>query len=97
MRAFVAVRHMTLNLPQDVTSYELVQLRKDFEELKRDVEDILQDQNNINEDTRAQLDAISMALAELQARKPVKKAHGIYSIFKIIGNCLRLHGHNEMH
>ena len=73
MRAFVAVRHMTLNLPQDVTSSELAQLRNDFEELKRDVEDILHDQNDINEDTRAQLDAISMALAELQAKEPAKK------------------------
>ena len=33
----------------------------------------LSDQNDINEDTRAQLDAISMALAELQAKEPAKK------------------------
>ena len=59
--------------PADVT-----QLRKDFEELKLDIEDILHDQNDINESTRHQLEAISTALAELQAehrqqpkRKPI--------------------------
>lgn len=31
--------------------------------------DILADQNDINESTRAQLDAISIALAELQSSK----------------------------
>ena len=44
-------------------------LRKEFEEIKLDIEDILHDQNDINESTRAQLDAISTALAELQADK----------------------------
>jgi hypothetical protein len=46
--------------------------------LKLDIEDILHDQNDINESTRAQLEAISTALAELQAehrqqpkRKPI--------------------------
>lgn len=37
--------------------------------MKLDIEDILHDQNDINESTRAQLDAISTALAELQADK----------------------------
>ena len=32
------------------------------------IDDILADQNDINESTRAQLDAISTALAELQAK-----------------------------
>ncbi len=32
--------------------------------------DILADQNDINESTRAQIDAISEALAELQAKEP---------------------------
>ena len=45
-------------------------LRKDFEELKLDIEDILRDQNEINEDTRLQLDAISTALAVLQPKEP---------------------------
>ena len=66
MRAFVAIRRMATSLPN--TAADVVQLRKDFEELKLDIEDILHDQNDINESTRMQLDAISIALAELQAK-----------------------------
>ena len=73
MRAFTEFRRLAATLPVPNTNAEIVQLRKDFEELKRDVEDILHNQNDINEDTRAQLVAISMALAELQAREPAKK------------------------
>lgn len=72
MRAFVEFRHLAATLPLSIPS-DVVQLRKDFEELKRDVEEILHDQNDINEDTRAQLDAISMALAELQTKETAKK------------------------
>ena len=45
-------------------------LRKDFDESKLDIEDILRNQNEINEDTRLQLDAISTALAALQSKEP---------------------------
>ena len=78
MRAFTEFRKIatTLSLPSQPA--DLTQLRKDFEELKLDIEDILHDQNDINESTRAQLEAISTALAELQAehrqqpkRKPI--------------------------
>jgi hypothetical protein len=41
--------------------------------MKLDIEDILHDQNDINESTRAQLDAISTALAELQAKEPSQR------------------------
>ncbi len=66
MRAFVEFRHLASALPPSDPSADIAQLRKDFEELKLDIEDILHDQNDINEETRAQLDAISTALAELQ-------------------------------
>ncbi|MCR4837181.1 MAG: ORF6N domain-containing protein [Bacteroidaceae bacterium] len=69
MRAFVEFRHLASSLTIPTTSTEVVQLRKDFEELKLDIEDILANQNEINEDTRAQLDAISTALAELQPKE----------------------------
>lgn len=66
----------TLPLPN--TNADVIQLRKDFEELKLYIEDILHDQNDINESTRMQLDVISTALAELQSehrqlpkRKPI--------------------------
>ena len=71
MRAFVALRHLVATLPN--TTSDVAQLRKDFEELKLDIEDILRDQNEINEDTRLQLDAISTALAALQSKEPKPK------------------------
>lgn len=65
MRAFVEMRRR-VSAVSDAQS-DVVQLRKDFEELKQDIEDMLRDQNDINESTRAQLDAISTALSELQS------------------------------
>ena len=73
IRAFVEFRRLTKSLPTPTTYEDIAQLRKDFEELKLDIEDILHDQNDINESTRAQLDAISTALAELQANRPDNK------------------------
>ena len=66
MRAFVAYRHLA-ELPIAATYLEL---RKEVESVRAEVNDILADQNDINESTRAQLDAISLALAELQAKNP---------------------------
>ena len=70
---FVAIRRMAASLSKPEVNADVVQLRKDFEELKLDIEDILHDQNDINEATRAQLDAISAALAELQSKEPRQK------------------------
>ena len=70
MRAFVAIRRMAAALPS--AAADVIQLRKDFEELKLDIEDILADQNNINEDTRIQLELINQSLAALQATPPQK-------------------------
>lgn len=70
MRAFVEFRHLAAALPQYATASDLQQLRQDFEQLKQDIEGCLRDQNDINESHRAQLDAISTALAELQPREP---------------------------
>ena len=73
MRAFVEFRRMATTLALPNTAADVAQLRKDFEDLKLDIEDILHDQNDINEATRAQLDAISAALAELQSKEPRQK------------------------
>ena len=73
IRAFVEFRHMASTLSLPSTNADVAQLRKDFEELKLDIEDILRDQNDINEATRAQLDAISTALSELQSKEPRKR------------------------
>ncbi len=64
MRAFVAVRQMITTNP---VTLRLATLEKNFEELKQDLEEIFSDYNDINEDTRAQLEAINLALADLQA------------------------------
>ena len=49
------------------------ELQNSIDKLRNEVNDILADQNDINESTRAQLDAISKALAELQAGKHLQK------------------------
>lgn len=65
IRAFVAVRQMvTENSPLKRLSV----LEKNFNELKQDLEEIFADYNDINEDTRAQIEAINTTLAELQTR-----------------------------
>ncbi len=69
MRAFVAFRHLATQPLPDSNA----ELRRDIQAIRDEMNDILADQNDINEMTRAQLDAISEALAELQAdRKPGK-------------------------
>ena len=65
MRAFVTFNHLTLRpLPEDN-----IELRAEIQALRDQMNDILADQNDINETTRAQLDAISSALAELQSER----------------------------
>ena len=64
IRAFVSVRQMITANPM---AMRLATLEKNFEELKQDLEEIFSDYNDINEDTRAQLDAINIALADLQS------------------------------
>ena len=73
MRAFVAFRHLASQpLPESN-----VELRKEMQALRNELEEILSDQNDINEMTQAQLDAISEALAELQAKpRPQRKRIG---------------------
>jgi hypothetical protein len=49
------------------------ELRKEIKSIRKEMDEILADQNDINESTRAQLDAISTALSELQSREPRKR------------------------
>ncbi len=65
MRAFVAIRQM---IPDNSPLKRLSTLEKNFNELKQDLEKIFADYNDINEDTRAQIEAINTTLAELQAK-----------------------------
>lgn len=54
-------------------SCKFKQLRESVNQLKEYVEEILADQNDINEETQAQLDAISESLAELQVKKSASR------------------------
>ncbi len=69
MRAFVAVRQM-INLPK---RDKLAELQVEVEELKGYIEEVFADYNDINDDTRMQLELINQTLAELQAQKKLKE------------------------
>lgn len=73
MRAFVALRHLATQPLPDSNA----ELRKEIQALRSELEDILSDQNDINEMTQAQLDAISEALAELQAKPQTRQRQRI--------------------
>ena len=65
MRAFVAVRRLISNPPVDKNA----ELREELKKLKDYMEEIFADQNDINEDTRIQLELINQTLAELQVHQ----------------------------
>lgn len=74
MRAFVLFSEL-IATPMPESNNEL---RAEIKALRDEMNEILTDQNDINESTRAQLEAISTALAELQVehrkqsnRKPI--------------------------
>lgn len=72
MRAFVELRRLT---QLAAASYQ--ELQREINDVKEYIEDILKDQNDINEVHGAQIEAISIALAELQAKpkeKPLRPA-----------------------
>ena len=50
-----------------------MEIEKEIAHLREEMNDTLADQNDINESTRAQLDAISTALAELQMSERPKQ------------------------
>lgn len=75
MRTFVAIRQLIVNPPVD----RVGQLERQMQELKDYMEEVFADYNDINDDTRMQLELINQTLAELQAnniqrdtpRKPI--------------------------
>lgn len=68
MRAFVELRRLT-----QLASASYQELQREITEVKEYIEDILRDQNDINEEHGAQLEALSVALSELQAKKRSEK------------------------
>lgn len=65
MRAFIAIRQLISNPPAD----RLSALENRMEEFQNYIEEAFTDYNDINEDTRTQLELINQTLAELQAQK----------------------------
>lgn len=64
IRAFIAIRQLISSPP---TSH-IDELKNELKELKKYIEDVFADQNDINDDTRMQLELINQTLAELQVR-----------------------------
>lgn len=65
MRAFVAIRQMlSTPVPSPVEK-----LQQEVKELKEYIEEVFADYNDVNEDTRMQLELINETLAELQSNK----------------------------
>jgi hypothetical protein len=67
MRAFVYIRQMLFERPVN----EVKQLQHDVKALQEYIDDVFADYNDINEDTRMQLELINRALGELQMHKQV--------------------------
>lgn len=65
MRAFVTVRRLIGTSPTDRIS----NLEQEVAELKAYLEEVFTDQNDINEDTRIQLELINRTLAEMQVQR----------------------------
>ena len=74
MRAFVAVRQLIVS----PLGSEVKELKQEVKKLKEYIEEVFADYNDINEDTRMQLELINETLAELQVKnkelnKPMAK------------------------
>ena len=65
MRAFVAVRQLIASPRAD----KYTELQHEVKELKEYIEEVFADYNDINDDTRTQLELINQTLAELQTQK----------------------------
>ena len=73
MRTFTSIRNLILNSPKD----ELSGKKQELKALQKQIEEMFADQNDINEDTRIQLDLINEALAELQTKTKNNKRNEI--------------------
>jgi hypothetical protein len=69
VRAFVAIRQLVLNPPID----KVGELQNEVIALKEYIEEVFEDYNDINEDTRMQLELINETLAELQSKNKINQ------------------------
>ena len=65
MRAFIAIRQFITHTPTE----KIRKLEVQLDDLKSYIEDVFTDYNDINEDTRVQLELINQTLAEMQTEK----------------------------
>jgi len=65
MRAFITIRQLVLNSPNN----EVKEIKNELNELKAYIEEVFTDYNDINEDTRLQIELINQSLAELHTDK----------------------------
>jgi peptidoglycan hydrolase CwlO-like protein len=65
MRAFVTIRQAITNNPTSTVS----ELQTELNQLKAYIEEVFTDYNDINEDTRIQIELINQSLAELHTDK----------------------------
>jgi len=70
MRVFTEMRRVAAEFILPDSNAEL---RREIQAVRDEMNEILADQNEINEDSQAQLDAISTALAELQNSRPQRR------------------------
>ena len=67
MRAFITIRQLMANPPAD----RVGDLERQMQELRVYMEEVFADYNDINDDTRIQLELINQTLAELQVRTKI--------------------------
>jgi ORF6N domain len=67
MRAFITIRQLVLNSPIN----KVDEIKNELRELKEYIEEVFTDYNDINEDTRMQIELINESLAQLHTDKKV--------------------------
>ena len=67
MRAFVAIRQSIISKPVG----SVAELQSELKELKAYIDEVFTDYNDINEDTRMQIELINQSLAELHTDKKI--------------------------
>lgn len=65
VRAFISIRRSLVQKPEE----KITELQNSIKELNAFINDVLTDQNDINEDTRMQIELINQTFAELQVDK----------------------------
>ncbi|MFR9649878.1 MAG: ORF6N domain-containing protein [Rikenellaceae bacterium] len=74
MRAFVTVRHLS---PVTTSTNQISELKAELTELKEYIEEVFTDYNDINDDTRMQLELINETLAKLQSNNRIATRRAI--------------------